>query len=328
MEDLCRRGSLAGVNRRVLESLIKAGAFDCLDRRGTLLNGVVRVLSLAQREQKLKETGQSTMFDMFGETASVPLPELEMESVETPDREKAAWEKELLGVSFSEKPFSPVFSSKDANAVFIGNINAELDKQSIVMAGRIITARYQLTKKGETFAIATLEDFSGHIEVIAWPRTYAENEEIWKDGNEIIVRGKVRVRDDEISIACDEAYYYEPPEDEAGAAVPAAVQPSLRPVQRTPETPAGKPPAESSVKRRLTIGIHQTKDENADIALLGKIIALLREYQGKDEVRLNVLNGGAPIPLKLPNIQTGYNAELRKRLTELIGEDGLKVETV
>lgn len=328
MEDMCRRGSLAGVNRRVLESLIKAGAFDCLEKRGTLLNGVTRILSLAQREQKLKETGQSTMFDMFGETTSVPLPELEMENVETSDREKAYWEKELLGVSFSEKPFIPVFSVKEANAVFCGNINADLDKQSIITAGRIVSVRYQLTKKGEPFAIATLEDVSGHIEVIAWPRTYAQNEELWKEGNEIIVWGKVRVREDEVSITADNADYYEPPVVETSGAENFAPKAADKPNSQSPIIVTNNVSVEQARRRRLTIIIRQTKDEQGDIARLEKIMALLREYQGKDEVRLNILNGGAPIPLKMPNVHTGYSPELKKRLTELVGEEGLSVEVL
>ncbi len=69
VEDLCRRSELQAVNRRVMESLIKVGAFDKLEERGTLLNSLGRILSLAQREQRLRETGQSTMFDMFGESS-------------------------------------------------------------------------------------------------------------------------------------------------------------------------------------------------------------------------------------------------------------------
>jgi DNA polymerase III subunit alpha len=334
IEDLCRRGNMQSANRRVMESLIKAGAMDCLDKRGTLLNGIDRILSLAQREQKLKESGQSTMFDMFGETAPVPLPGLDMASIDMPDREKAGWEKELLGISFSEKPFSPVFSNKEVNAVFCGNINAELDKQAIVTAGRIITARYQLTKKGESFAIVMLEDVSGHVEVIVWPRTYAKKEELWKEGNELVVWGKVRVRDEEISIACDDADYYEPPVEGTEQIEKPAVKTAARAAAvATPEPSNQKATvnisaAGTNARRRLTIGLHQTKDEQADVALLQKIVGILREYPGKDEVRLNVINGGAPIPLKMPNLQTGYSPELQKRVTDLVGNDGLKVEKI
>jgi len=322
MEDLCRRGNLQGVNRRVMESLIKVGAMDSLGERGALLNGVERIISLAQREQKLKETGQSTMFDMFGETASVPLPELEITPEDTSDRQKAYWEKELLGVSFSEKPFNPVFSSKEANAVFCGSINNELDKQAIVTAGRIVSARYQLTKKGESFTIVTIEDVSGHVEVIAWPRVYAQTEELWKEGNELIIWGKVRARDDEVSIICDNADYYELPVE----GTETIARPVDKPVSKTPEAPSNNTPVGFTGKHRLIMDLHQTKDVEGDIAQLNKIVAVLREYPGRDEVRLNVINGGAPIPIRMPNIQTGYSPELKKRLIELVGEEGLKIE--
>ncbi len=319
IEDLCRRSDLQAVNRRVMESLIKAGAFDELENRGTLLNSVGRILSLAQREHHLRETGQTTMFDLFGETAQVPLPDLELPPSETTDREKAFWEKELLGVSFSEKPFSPVFSKKYGNAVFCGNIDTELEKQVIATAGRVISARYSFTKKNESFAIVVIEDVSGQIEVIAWPQVYNQTEEFWQEGNELIVQGKVRVRDDQISIVCDNVRFYEPPQE--------GEESTLLPEPATVKAPAEKPAAAPTPqKRRLIINIRQTKDVEGDIARLNKIIEVLKDFTGRDEVRLNVINGGEAIPLKLPNIQSDYCPELKQRVVELVGEEGLMVE--
>jgi len=318
VEDLCRRCDLQAVNRRVMESLIKAGVMDLLESRGTLLNGVGRILSLAQREQRLRETGQSTMFDLWGEATSVPLSQLDMAPAGASDREKAYWEKELMGVSFSEKPFSPVFSVKQGNAVFCGNIDAELDKQVIVTAGRVISARYSFTKKNESFAIVVLEDISGQVEVIAWPQVYNQTEEFWKEGNELVVQGKVRARDDEVSVICDSVNYYEPPQENG--------EPTTTPKPVTTKTPVEKATAAPMEKHRLIINIHQTDDKDGDITRFEKIVAALKNYPGRDEVRLNVVNNGASIPLKLPNIQTGYCPELKQRLAELLGEDGLKVE--
>jgi DNA polymerase-3 subunit alpha len=315
IEDLCRRSDLQAVNRRVLESLVKAGALDSLQDRGTLLNSLGRILSLAQREQRLRETGQSTMFDLWGEATPLPLPQLDLSPAGTSEREKAFWEKELTGASFSEKPFSPVFSAKQANAVFCGNIDAELDKKTIVIAGRVISARYSLTRKSESFAIVTLEDISGKVEVIAWPQVFSQTEELWKEGNELIVQGKVRARDDEVSVICDDVKYYEPPVNEAAESAIAEIQP----VKTTVHPPE---------RRRLTIHINQTADAEGDISRLNKIIATLKAYTGRDEVRLNIINGGAAIPLKLPSTYTGYCPELRQQLIEIIGEDGLSVETI
>jgi DNA polymerase-3 subunit alpha len=315
IEDLCRRSDLQAVNRRVLESLVKTGTFDSLQDRGTLLNSLGSILSLAQREQRLRETGQSTMFDLWGEATPLPLPQLDLSPAGTSDREKAFWEKELTGASFSEKPFSPVFSVRQANAVFCGNIDAELDKKTVVIAGRVISARYSLTRKSESFAIVTLEDVSGKVEVIAWPQVFGQTEELWKEGNELIVQGKVRARDDEISVICDDVKYYEIPVN--GAAESAVA-----------EIPPAKIPAKPPERRRLTIHINQTADAQGDISRLNQIIAALKAYTGHDEVRLKIINGGAAIPLKLPSIYTGYCPELKRHLIEIIGKDGLSVETI
>ncbi len=317
IEDLCRRCDLQAVNRRVMESLIKAGAMDSLGKRGTLLSSVERILSLAQREQKLRETGQSTMFDLFGDTAPVPLPELDLTPSDVSDREKALWEKELMGVSFSEKPFSPVFSGKNPDTTFCGQIDTELDGQVVVIAGRVTSARYLLTKDGRSFASAVLEDFSGQIEVMVWPKVYAETEKLWEEGNELVVQGKVRVRDERAQISCDNVRLYQPPTEAKG--------PAPAPVTEAPEAAVTEVKAPAA-RHRLIINIPQTEDKEGDIARLGKIIVALKTCPGRDEVQINVLNGGTPIPLKLPNVQTGYGTELREQLAGLVGAEGFRVE--
>jgi DNA polymerase-3 subunit alpha len=320
IEDLCRRCDLRAVNRRVMESLIKAGAMDSLEYRGTLLNSVSRILSLAQREQHLRETGQSTMFDLWGETAPVPLPELDLTPADISDREKASWEKELMGVGFSEKPFSPVLSGRYASAIFCGSIDAELDKQTVITAGRVVSTRYLLTKDGRSFANAILEDFSGQVDVMVWPKVFAETDELWQEGNELVVQGKVRVRDDQVQISCDKVDYYQIPQDEEVAYEAETTLPKA-PVMTAA---ASTVPVE---KHRLVINISQTNDEDGDITHLNRIIAVLKEYPGGDEVQLNIANGGEATSLRLSNIHTDYCPELRQRLGELVGENGFRVET-
>jgi len=140
IEDLCRRVDLRGVNKRVMESLIKVGALDSLGSRGALLQSVDRILSLAQREQRLRESGQSTMFDLWGESMPVPLPSLELGGADIPIREKLAWEKELMGVYLSEHPFSP-FANKIDSGTLCGQIDAELAGQTVSVAGMVASVR-------------------------------------------------------------------------------------------------------------------------------------------------------------------------------------------
>jgi DNA polymerase-3 subunit alpha len=186
----------------------------------------------------------------------------------------------------------------------------------------VVSARYLLTRDGRSFASAVLEDFSGQVEVMVWPKVYADTDELWKEGNELIIQGKVRVRDEQAQLSCDSVRLYAPPQEEKEP----AAKPAARPVARAPEVPAEKVVQGPVERHRLLINIQQTKDADGDIARLNKIMAILKTYAGRDEVRLNVVNGGAAIPMKLPNIQTGYCLELKQRLIELVGEAGLKVE--
>ena len=144
IEDFIKRVDLKALNKRALESLIKAGALDALGDRGTLLANLDRIVSLAQREAKLKETGQSTMFDMFGDSVATPLPALELVDAEVSKAEMLSWEKELLGVYVSEHPFSsapPSRSSKHTSAL-VSEITPELDGREVVIAGMVNDIRH------------------------------------------------------------------------------------------------------------------------------------------------------------------------------------------
>jgi hypothetical protein len=91
------------------------------------------------------------------------------------------------------------------------------------------------------------------------------------------------------------------------------------------ETPIVVEPVES---HRLVVSITQTSDEDSDIAYLNKLIDILKDFQGQDEVNLCLINDERMVNLKLPDIQINYGPELHQRLVEMVGEDGLRVETM
>jgi DNA polymerase-3 subunit alpha len=309
IEDLCRRADMRSVNRRVWESLIKAGALDCLGDRGTLLGNITRIMALAQREQHLRETGQSTMFDLWGETMPTPMPSLDLQPAEISIKEKLAWERELTGVYLSEHPFT-AFAAKVAseNTTLCGHIDAELAGQTIVVAGMVASVHQSFTKDRRPFASVVLEDLDGRVEVMVWPKVYASTTDLWQEGNILLVEGKVRLRDDRLQLSCETVRRYQP---EAA--------------QR--EEPMVAEETQAAVKgRRLVISISQTSDEESDIAYLYKLIEALRGFPGQDEVNLCVTNEQRVFNLKLSNIYTNYCPELHQRLVELVGEGGLKVE--
>jgi DNA polymerase-3 subunit alpha len=321
IEDLCHRGDLRGVNKRVLESLIKAGALDSLGDRGSLLHSTNRILSLAQREQRLRETGQSTMFDLWGETVPAPVPSLDLEAADISVKEKLTWEKELMGVYLSEHPFSSLISKVAAETTTLcGQIDAELVGQDVVVAGMVASVRYLFTRDRRPFASAALEDLDGSIEVMVWPKVYAETRDLWQEGNILLVEGKVRLRDDRVQLSCDGVHRYQP---EAALVEEVVTPPDEAPLVAE-ATVADTAPAES---RRLVLSIAQTSDEDSDAAYLRKLISTLKDFPGQDEVSLRITNEEKVISLRLSSISTNYCPELHQRLVELVGEDGVRIET-
>jgi len=312
IEDLCRRADLRSVNRRAMESLIKAGALDCLGDRGTLLHNVGRILALAQREQHLRETGQSTMFDLWGKTMPAPMPSLDLQEAEITIKEKLAWERELMGVYLSEHPFA-AFANKVAseNTILCGHIDAGLAGENVVVAGMVASVRQSFTRDRRPFASVVLEDLDGRVEVMVWPDVYASTRDLWQEGNILLVEGRVRVRDERVQLSCDYVRRYQPePSQEVGPVVAEETKVYAEPVK----------------SRRLIISLTQTADAESDIAYLNKLVDTLRGFPGEDEVNLCVRNEEKIINLKLSNIYTNYCPELHQRLVELVGEEGLKME--
>jgi len=202
IEDFTKRVDLKALNRRALESLVKCGALDSLASRGTLLANLDRIVSLAQREAKLKETGQSTMFDMFGDSVATPLPSLELEEAEITKAEALSWEKELLGVYISEHPFTSaaVTVAKHTSAL-VSEITAEMDGRDVVIAGMVNGVRQLATKAGKPFVAVTVEDLSGSTEVTVWPDVYEPTREMWAPGNILLLLVRVRERNERLQVA-------------------------------------------------------------------------------------------------------------------------------
>ncbi|MFC1860607.1 OB-fold nucleic acid binding domain-containing protein, partial [Chloroflexota bacterium] len=166
------------------------------------------------------------------------------------------------------------------------------------------------------------EDLDGRIEVMVWSNIYTDTRELWQEGNILLVEGKVKLRDDRVQLNCDRARRYQPEFIQVAQSV--ASQAAEPPIVAE-EATASTAPIE---RRQLVISITQTTDKDSDIAYLHKLIDALQEFPGQDEVNLCVTNEERIINLNLSSMHTDYSPELHKRLVELVGEGGIRVETV
>jgi DNA polymerase-3 subunit alpha len=223
LEDFGRRAGSNAANRRVIEALAKVGALDMFGNRASLLASVDSITHLLQSEARLKDSGQSTMFDLFG--ASVPTPLADIELVDAPElgaREVALWERDLLGISLTTRVLDPRHAP-DGAILSREQLNEISENEKVMLVGMVTGVRLQSDKNQRRIAFVTLEIFDGSsVDVAVWSKTYEQTSSLWADSSLVQMKGPVRFRNDERSVHCDEAIAYELPEgaDELPAQFP------------------------------------------------------------------------------------------------------------
>ncbi|MBT3863091.1 MAG: DNA polymerase III subunit alpha [Chloroflexi bacterium] len=211
IEDICRRVDSKSLNRRTLESLIRVGAFDEFGGRGNLLESVDRIIATIQRQTKLRESGQTSMFDMLGESVPAPMVEIEISgSDDTTDQERVIWERDLLGVELTQSPFTREMRQQPENIiVFAADITADLSGQKRAALGQINNIRDLTTKRGDKFISLNLTLLDGDIEMVVWPNILEQNPVLWENGNFVSVSGEVRERFGRVSLSVETASEYQ-----------------------------------------------------------------------------------------------------------------------
>jgi len=312
LDDFCQKVDFRDINRKVIESLIKCGAFDLCDDLGgrqAMLDELERVMSAAQAAQRAAEVGQVTMFelmlaggsgsDVIGEESPAVAASTTAWGIarraadDTPQRLKLAWEKEHLGLYLSDHPLMPLEDILAAvRTCRIAEIETEHAGKTITIGGIISAQRRIATRQGKMMLAATVEDLTGSLEVIVFPRVYDETGSHWVDETPVVVRGKVDFRDDVAQILCE------------------SVQPLEDMVQR-----------QSRV--RLRINVPRTNDLQADMQCLERAINALHRYAGNDRFDL-LIEGG----LRIENhagATTWWNPRLEAELRSLLGPSRVQI---
>jgi DNA polymerase-3 subunit alpha len=192
------------LNKKSLESLIKAGALDCFGQdRGTLL-GNLDLLLAYNKESGAGHTDQTSLFGLMSDHASVPaLKLLPAPSIDM--RDQLSWEKELLGLYISGHPlekYRDIISKKDID---IKRALEKKDGETAVLAVMVSAIRPIQTKKNETMAFMTIADFSGSAEVVVFPRAYKECLALLQLDKCLAVKVTVNSRNDEKGFILEKA---------------------------------------------------------------------------------------------------------------------------
>lgn len=202
--DFCRRVDSDMINKRVVESLIKSGAFDMTGARRVQLMAVFEgALDGASRTRKANVQGQMSLFggDML-EDIPPTLPDLR----EYPLRVLLAMEKEVTGVYISGHPldeYAMALSRLTMDTATIDELREESDhgmtsdQMAVRMGGMIVDVRQKATRKGDMMAFAVLEDLTGQIEMLVFPRVYERYGTEMMPDTAVSIEGRLSIREDE-----------------------------------------------------------------------------------------------------------------------------------
>jgi DNA polymerase-3 subunit alpha len=201
-EDFLRKVPAVVCNKRTIESLVKAGAFDSLShpRAGLVRVHEVYVDSLVDEKRK-EAQGQDSLFGGFDDDIAVQLavlpaiPEIEWEK-----KEKLKFEREMLGLYVSDHPLFGIehvlAGAADCPISAVLADESRPDGSTVTVAGMISGLQRKMTKNGNPWAIATIEDLEGAIEVLFFPQAYQTVSTMLVEDLVVVVRGRVNRRDE------------------------------------------------------------------------------------------------------------------------------------
>lgn len=304
LEDFLKRVESQYLNKRLVENLIKSGAFDCFKvSRAQMVSVFEPLMEMVYADKKKKESGQFSMFDLVENAAPavVALPKSNIK--EFPNKLKLSYEKEVLGLYVSGNPLDEyreklkaftfntgmVTFSEDDDDFESSQKQSDWEGKEVSLAGVLEELKKIATRSGKTMAVGRLEDLHGSIELTFSPWYY---EKIIKDKVEqdsvVTVTGKISFRQDKASLLVDKLEVWSE--------------------QKMAETD------KNAVSEKLYL-----KMPFKDNELYAKLSAVLKEYAGDIPVILVIDGDRLGMPYKVRK-----NNGLIYELSDVLGEDNVR----
>ncbi|MBP6943224.1 MAG: DNA polymerase III subunit alpha, partial [Candidatus Buchananbacteria bacterium] len=296
VEDLLTRVKDKDLNKRSLEAMIKSGCLDSLGERNQLLGNLDQIL-LYIHETHGANAQQDSLFGVLtmSQTAELklqPSPPLDK-------RQKLAWEKQYLGLYVSEHPMGEYAESLRDFVIPCSRLRQCAPGSEVRIAGIVSSVKKILTKKGDAMLFVKIEDHSGDVETLVFPKVLEQYAHVWQQDAVIICSGKLSDKDDEPKVLCDRA------------------------VTLTPENvghvrdlfTATRQQMNAEPTKNLVIKMPQPLEYE-----LSKIIqSTLHQFPGNDSLELVVESAQGSERLKT-TYRIAANANLESSLKQLLGE--------
>ena len=290
LSDLCSRVDTRLVNRKALESLIKAGALDSFGSRAAQLLIIDQILEQSHKDAKNKISGQVSLFgddEEINTSFEVKLPEVE----EMPLDQLLIFEKDLLGFYLHEPPFlAKLQAISDYVSCSVSNLTEDHIGQKLIIGGVLNEVKKVVTKKsGAEMAFLQISDGISAIEAVVFPKTFQEAKLFLDKDQVVICEGRIDKREDAMSLVIDTIEVFDP--DSA-----------------------------MRVEKKVEIAV----PAGTGVDILQKINRKLREFPGDMAVSLLLPNGGYPKRMVLP-FSINPDIALEGQIREILGDGAFRI---
>ncbi len=304
LEAFLGRVNTSVVNRKAIDSLVKAGAFDRFGDRSTLLHSIETIIAYGQRVHKQKQLGQTDLFSGFGLEASDkpssagPQLALVAPSVPYTPRELLGWERELLGLYLSQQPLEAFSTILAEQTVPLNTLQVDHNGKAVTVGGSIVEFREITTKNGQKMAFVKIADLFAEVELILFPSIYQQTLGVWERDRIVIVKGKVDTSDrdgnvtTEIKLLVDDAR--EITHEQAAAYQATGKKP--RPLKSSKVKVTLKKPSAPAPMQRVFVRLTTSADQDK----LRSIKHIIDTHPGDTEVVLVVGSDQAKQIIRLP----------------------------
>ena len=314
-----------------------------------MLSVTDQIMSNAQAESRMRNSGQTSLFDAMGRGNQETMRTIDMTGEDADTKEKARWERELIGVSLSHNPLLELAQSYVGDAVIsLDQIGEDMDGEPMTLLGQISGVRERYTKDQKKFITVTLGLLGGTIEALVWPdalERMTENPNDWDDGAIVMASGRLRDRSGQYSLHCEEIEEYSPSGAQKTAVKNPRRSPGGRRTKSTGKTAIARPPSrtektsedaeeptresirtEASPLAGVVLRITESEDQPRDAGSLREAILVLLRNPGMEPVYLEIQTPDGPVMMELPVINTNYSPELTEEIQQILGPDTVSLE--
>lgn len=202
--DLFRRVNSRDFNRKSVESLAAAGAFDQIGERNQVIQNMELLLEFNRNLHRKQDAGQKNLFGAGPAPVAPPRITLAAVTPATKD-ERLKWEKELLGLYLSEHPLQELRVQMQAALTPLVEVSQLRDKGSAKVGGIVVRVKKIVTKSQQPMAFVQLEDLTSTAEIVVFPKLYQDTVELWVEGAKLLVTGTCSDKEGEKKILADSA---------------------------------------------------------------------------------------------------------------------------